>query len=179
MKKNLLMLGLIAACISTMSTAAFACPDGDFCPPPPPGCHGPACHKPHCCPPPRVMIDERLKLTDAQKEQAKALRLKTREEMRPILQAIHTKCEQKEAIKRNQNMKAEAQCAQIEKLNNEIYALKKQAEDLRLQNKKDFEAILTPEQKEELKKIKAEARKHKFEKCKQCQKGQQPCKPMK
>lgn len=157
MKKKLLMLSLLAACTSTM---AFACPEGNHCPPPPGfGPHGPACHKPCCPPPPKCNLDEKLKLTEAQKEQAKALRMQSREQMRPIMEAIKTKHEQKEIIKRNRNMTAEAQCEQVEKLNAQISELKKQAHDLRVKNEKDFEAILTPKQKAEFNKLKQERRK--------------------
>ena len=152
--KKLLLMGLITLGTSTM---AFACPPDKACPVGPQ--FRPACHKPHCCPPPKCNIAEELQLTDEQKAQAKELRLKARAEMKPIFEAIKTKYEQKEIIKRNRNMTAEAQCEQVEKLNNEISALKNQLHDLRVQNKKDFEAILTPEQKEKLKKIKQQARK--------------------
>ena len=162
MKKKLFMLGLLAACTSTM---AFA---GDFekCPPPPMGCHGaPEFHKP-CPHHPKINLDEKLKLSDTQKEKAKALRLETREKMRPIMNAIRTKEEQKEIIKHNRNMTAEAQCEQVEKLNNQIEELRKQAHDLRVKNEKDFEALLTPSQKTELKKIKEQARKDRSKKMK-------------
>ena len=135
------------------SPHAFA---GDFekCPPPPMGCHGaPEFHKP-CPHHPKINLDEKLKLSDTQKEKAKALRLETREKMRPIMNAIRTKEEQKEIIKHNRNMTAAAQCEQVAKLNAEISELEKQAHDLRIKNEKDFESILTQKQKNEFNKLK-------------------------
>lgn len=157
MKKKLLMLGLVAACTSTM---AFACPDGKCSPPLCRHC-GPDAgfHRPCCPPPPMHNLDEKLKLTTAQKEKAKALRMETREQMRPIMEAIKTKHEQKEIIKHNRNMTAAAQCEQVAKLNAEISELEKQAHDLRIKNEKDFESILTQKQKNEFNKLKQQQRK--------------------
>lgn len=164
MKKSLLLFALIAACSSTM---AFACPQQGGFPPPPPGAFRPCCHKPHCAPkPPKFNIEEKLNLTDEQKAQAKQLRMDTRKQMQPIMEAIQTKYEQKEIIKRNRKLTAKAQCEEVEKLNKEINELKRQAHDLRVKNAKDFEALLTPEQKAELKKIKEQARKDRAERFK-------------
>ena len=162
MKKTL----LLATLLTLGTTLAYAGPQG--CPacggpqggppfgPPPCGMQKP-CNKQH---PPKVNIEQKLKLTDEQKAQAKELRRQGREQMEPIMNAIHTKFEQKELIKQSKDLKTEAKVEQIEKLNNQINALKKQAHDLRLKNERDFEAILTQKQKKELDKIKAEAKKN-------------------
>lgn len=167
MKRQLLVLTLLALGSSTMAFAG----EGKGCPCPPPN-HGepPCCQKPDHRPPapPKVNIEEKLKLTAEQKEQAKQLRMNTREQMRPIMEAIKTKQEQKEIIKRNPSLTAAAQCEQVEKLNSQINELKKQARDLRLKNEKDFEAILTSKQKTQLDKIKADARKDMMKKHKNC-----------
>ena len=159
MKKTLL-LSLLTLGLTTTMAMAGPCKCG--CPvcgpqggPPPCGFNKPAC-KMH----PKVNMDEKLKLTDKQKEQAKELRMQGREQMEPIMNAIRTKNEQKELIKRSKDLKTEAKLEQIEKLNTQIDALHKQARDLRLKNERDFEAILTPKQKKELDKIKADARKN-------------------
>ena len=125
-----------------------------------------ALHKPPM--PPKMNLDEQLKLTDEQKAQAKELRMQAREQMKPIVEALKTKQEQKQIIKRNQSLTAEAQCEQVEKLNAEIVELKKQAREIRLKNQKDFEAILTEKQKKELQKIKTNARKEMMKKHKKC-----------
>ena len=64
-----------------------------------------------------------------------------------------------EIIKHNRSLTAAAQCEQVEKLNNQINELKRQARDIRIKNERDFEALLTAKQKKELAKIKENARK--------------------
>jgi Spy/CpxP family protein refolding chaperone len=163
MKRKLLLATLIALGSTTM---AFASPQQNGnCPPPPAGfgCgDGPACQKPCDRPPMNAKgnIEEKLKLTTEQKAKAKQLRMDAREQMQPIMEAIKTKQEQKEIIKRNQSLTAAAQCEQVEKLNKQISELKKQARDIRMKNEKDFESILTQKQKKQLDKIKEEARKN-------------------
>lgn len=170
MKKTLLLAALLTIGTSTMAFAGEGCPacGGGF--PPPPAGGKPCMHKPcgvkH---PPKLNLDEKLKLTDAQKAKAKELRMKGREEMEPIMNAIHTKFEQKQLIKRSTDITTEAKLEQIEKLNNQINALQKQARDLRIKNEKEFEAILTPQQKKELDKIKADAKKNAMERRKKAQ----------
>ena len=150
MKKTLLLTALLALSCSM----TFANPQGK---PPMEPSHGkPCCEKPNG---PKVDIEQKLKLTPEQIAKAKVLRMEAREQMRPIMNAIKTKNEQKEIIKHNASLTAAAQCEQVEKLNNQINALQKQANDIRIKNEKDFEAILTPKQKKVLDKIKANARK--------------------
>jgi len=161
MKKTLLLATLMVFTATTMAHAGEGC-----CPvckpgfPPPP--NGQHCMGKPCCKhqPPKINMDKKLKLTDQQKEQAKQLRKQGREQMEPIMNAIRTKHEQKELIKRSNDITTEAKLEQIEKLNNQINTLQKQAHDLRLKNERDFEAILTQKQKKELDKIKADARKN-------------------
>ncbi|MCD8378457.1 MAG: Spy/CpxP family protein refolding chaperone [Candidatus Gastranaerophilales bacterium] len=155
---------LLAAAILVMSTTmAYAGPQGEPPMGPPPAGHGdrpPCCEKPGCKPPaPKVDMEKKLKLTPDQIAKAKALRMDSREQMRPIMDAIKTKTEQKEIIKHNQSLTAEAQCEQVEILNNQINELKKQAHEIRIKNERDFEALLTAKQKKELDKIKANAKK--------------------
>ena len=162
MKKTLLLAAIIALG-SSMVYANPKCAGDEGFPPPPPGVKGAPCELakgPHCKCPPKVDIEKKLKLTEEQKAKSKALRMETREQMRPIMEAIRTKTEQKEIIKRNKNMTAEAQCEQVEKLNKQINELRKQARDLRLKNERDFESILTQKQKKTLDKIKEDAKKN-------------------
>ncbi|MCR5265349.1 MAG: Spy/CpxP family protein refolding chaperone [Cyanobacteria bacterium RUI128] len=161
MKKTLLLATLLTLGATTMAWAGpQGCPEcgPQGCPP-----FGPPCgmHKP--CPnqhPPKVNMEQKLKLTDEQKAKAKQLRMEGREQMEPIMNAIRTKYEQKELIKRSKDIKTQVKLEQIEKINAQIDALNKQARDLRLKNERDFEAILTSKQKKELDKIKADARKN-------------------
>lgn len=160
MKKTLLLATILTLGATTM---AYAGPQGCPCGGPqggapfgPPPC---GMHKPNCQRPPKVNLDKKLKLTDDQKAKAKEQRMQTREQMEPIMNAIRTKHEQKELIKRSKDITTEAKVEQIEKLNNQINALNKQARDLRLKNERDFESLLTTKQKKELDKIKADRKK--------------------
>ena len=157
MKKTLLLATLLTLGATTMAYAGpQGCPQG-ACPfgPPPPEMNKP-CRK---CPPPKVNIEQKLKLTEEQKAQAKQLRMQGREQMEPIMSAIRTKHEQKEVIKFSKDLSTQAKLDKIEKINAQIDALNKQARELRLKNERDFESILTPKQKKELDKIKADAKK--------------------
>ena len=107
-------------------------------------------------------FEKRLKLTDEQKAQAKELRQKAHEQMKPIMEKMKEKRQEIEAVKRSR-MAVEMQQEKIAELQKEIGALKRAAHELRMQNMKDFEAILTKKQLKELKKMKEEGRKN-FEK---------------
>lgn len=115
-------------------------------------------------------FENRLKLTDEQKAQAKEIRQKGLEQMKPIMEKMKEKRQEIEAVKRSK-MAVEMQQEKIAELQKEIRALKRAAHELRMQNMKDFEAILTKKQLKELKKMKEEGRKH-FEK--NHKKGGQP-----
>lgn len=162
MKKTLLLAALLTLGAGTMAWAGPqgcpACGPQGGAPFGPPHC---GMHRPeNCVKPPKGDVEKKLKLTDEQKAKAKQLRMQGRAQMEPIMNAIRTKFEQKEVIKQSKDMKTEAKLVQIEKLNNEINALQKQAHDLRIRNERDFESILTVKQKKELDKIKADARKN-------------------
>jgi len=169
MKKTILILALLALAAPVVMAECPKCGCPHKCPAggPPPGVH-----RQH---PPRVNLDEKLNLTDEQKAKAKEMRMKTREQMEPIMQAIKTKHEQKQLIKKSQKLTPEAQMEQIEKLNKQIFELKKQAHDLRLKNDREFESILTAKQKKELAKLKEDAKKN-MEKNKQNSSGKVPTK---
>lgn len=103
-------------------------------------------------------FDKKLKLTDEQKAQAKELRQKGHEQMKPLIeQSIAKRKELKAAIDSNKDYKT------IEKIKSELRDIDKQIREVRKQNMKDFESILTKKQKKTLDKIKKEGRK-KFEK---------------
>lgn len=176
MKKTLLLATLLTLGATTM---AWAGPQGcPVCGPQGAQTFGPSqcgMQRPeNCVKPPKGDIEKKLKLTDEQKNRARQLRMQGRAQMEPIMNSIRTKIEQKEVIKHSKDMKTEAKLNQIEKLNNEINALHRQAHDLRLKNERDFEAILTVKQKKELDKIKTNARKNmaknQAKKCKQAPK---------
>ena len=84
MKKLLLTASLM------MLTASIACageppmgpPPGD-CPPPPPGMHKPA--------PPKMDLDKKLKLTDAQKVKARELRMADHKQIKALFEKLKSK----------------------------------------------------------------------------------------
>lgn len=102
-------------------------------------------------------IDERLKLTEEQKVEAKAIRMKGHEKMKPVFEKIKAKKQEAEAVKMSR-IAVQAQEEKLAVIKNEIKTLKQEARKIREENTKEFEAILTPEQKIEFEKIKAEGR---------------------
>ncbi len=125
---------------------------------------------PHCKKPPmnpefkkrQEAFEKRLKLTDEQKAKAEQIRQKGHEQMKPIFEKIKEKRQEMDAVKRSR-MAVQMQQERLAELQKEIKALKRAAHELRMQNMKEFEAILTKKQLKELKKMKEEGRK-KFEK---------------
>lgn len=105
--------------------------------------------------PPHVSLEDKLNLTDKQKAQVKANRIKARKEMKPIITAIGDK---KEAILdvMDSDLPKDQQEVKIKALKEEIKALHKQANTLREKNMKEFENLLTAEQKVKFEKIKKE-----------------------
>ena len=110
----------------------------------------------------KAEFEKRLKLTDEQKAKADAIHKKGAEQMRQIMSKLHEKRGEIEGIKKSKLLERDKQ-AQIEQLQKEIAALRRGAHELRMQNMKEFESILTSKQLKELKKMKDEGRK-KFEK---------------
>ena len=105
--------------------------------------------------PPRVNLEEYLNLTEQQKAQVKANRIKSRKAMKPIMNSISDKREAILDVMDSDLPKAQQE-AKIKALKEEINGLHKQANEIRKQNMKDFEAILTPEQKAKFEKFKQE-----------------------
>ncbi len=110
----------------------------------------------------REQFEKRLKLTEEQKVKIKELQQNGREQMKPIIEQIQAKRQEAEAVRRSR-IAVEMQQEKLAEIQKDIQALKKQAHELRMQNMKDFEAILTKKQQKELKKMKEEGRKR-FEK---------------
>lgn len=166
MNKNLLTLGLIGTIALSGNMISFAHHAND-CPQTPPACETktPPCghhHKMH------EDFNQRLNLTEAQKIKAKKIRENGHKQMKPIMDAIQAKKQEKETVKLSR-IAVQAQNEKIEAIDKDIIALRKKAHEVRMQNMKEFEAILTPEQKTELQKMKEEGRKRfeemKREKC--------------
>lgn len=112
--------------------------------------------------PKRPNIDERLKLTEEQKTQAHAIRMKGHEKIKPVIDQIKAKRQEADAVKRSR-IAVQEQEKRLAAIKTDIKKLKEEARAIRQENTKEFEAILTPEQKTEFAKIKAEGR-EKFKK---------------
>lgn len=166
LKKSLVMSALL---VFATATTAFA---SDF--KPPCKCGKPNCNCPkqapcNCQKPPKgpdfakrnAEFEKRLKLTDEQKAKAEAIRKNGFEQMQPLMTKLKEKRDEIEGIKKSKLLERDKQ-AQIEQLQKEIGALKRGMHELRMQNMKEFESILTSKQLKELKKMKEEGRK-KFE----------------
>lgn len=151
MKKVLILAALVAfAGTTVMAEETVATPD---CPKPP--CKVQLKKMP---PKHKVDFDKKLKLTDEQKAQAKELREKGVEQIKPLVEQSKAKRDElKKAIDANKDYKT------VENLKKEVRDTDKQIHEIHRQNMKDFENILTSKQKKELEKIKKEGRK-KFEK---------------
>lgn len=108
----------------------------------------------------RAEFEAKLNLTEEQKAQAKAIRLKGHEEMKPIMEKMKAKKLEIDTVKANGSMTVDEQKAQLNKLFTEMKDLKKQARDLRIKNMQEFESILTDKQKKTLAKMKEEGKKN-------------------
>ena len=102
-------------------------------------------------------FEQRLNLTDKQKEKARAIHQKGRAQMKPIITQIQEKRNEIEAVKLSR-MAEKMQQERIAELLQEIKDLEKKAREIRKANSQEFEKILTKKQKNELAQMKAEGR---------------------
>ena len=111
-------------------------------------------------------FDKRLGLTEEQKIQAKAIRQSGFEQIKPVVDKIRAKKQDKDMLKRsNSGFRDE----KVIKLDNEIKNLEKRAHNIRKENMKEFESILTSEQRNTLREMKQEGRKKYYENHPPCQ----------
>ncbi len=118
-------------------------------------------------------LEQKLGLTEEQKVKAKEIRMQGHEKLKPIFDQIRNKKKEAEMVKLSR-IATWAQEEKLAKIDKEIQDLKKQANEIRKENMKEFESILTKDQKKILKQMKKEGRK-KFE---QRHKNQHPVKPV-
>ena len=105
-------------------------------------------------------FQNKLGLTDEQKAKAKLIHEQGREQMKPVMEKTKAKFEAIKAIKENTTLTEEEKTAQIEQQVKELKALKQHSRELREKNMKEFENILTKDQKKTLTKMKEEGRKN-------------------
>ena len=106
-------------------------------------------------------FEKRLNLTEKQKEKAKKIHQKGFKQMEPIMKQMGAIRKDIATVKKS-DMEESVKKEKLQKDFEELKALDKKARDIRKANSKEFEKILTKEQKAELEKMKAEGRK-KFE----------------
>lgn len=104
-------------------------------------------------------FEQKLGLTDTQKTKAKELRKKAHEQMKPIIDEIISKKQEAKMVKLSR-ISVQAQEEKLAVLNKEIQELEKKANEIRKQNMKEFESILTRDQRKILKQMKKDGRKH-------------------
>ena len=105
------------------------------------------------------MFEKRIGLTEVQKLKAKEIRQKGHEKLSPIIEQIKSKKQEAEMIRRSR-MAVQMQEEKLAVIDSELKVLEKQAQTIRKENMKEFESILTWQQKRILKQMKKEGRKN-------------------
>ena len=102
----------------------------------------------------RAEFDKRLNLSDEQKAKAKQLREEGQKQIKPLMDAMNAKRQELKAAK-----DANSSNEEINKIYSDMKSLDRKAHQLRMNNMKNFEAILNQDQLTELNKMKEEGRK--------------------
>lgn len=102
-------------------------------------------------------FERRLNLTEVQKLKAKQIRQKGHEALKPIMEEIKSKKQEAEMIRRSR-MAIRMQEEKLTEIDAELAVLEKKANEIRKANMKEFESILTKQQKKVLKDMKKEGR---------------------
>ncbi len=105
-----------------------------------------------------VAFEKRLGLTEVQKLKAREIRKNGLEKLKPVLEEIKSKQQEAEMIRRSR-MAIQMQEEKLTLIDTELKSLEKKAQAIRKANMKEFESILTREQKRTLKNMKKEGRK--------------------
>ena len=103
-------------------------------------------------------FEKRLGLTEEQKVKAKEIRIKGHERMKPVMEEIKAKKQEAKMVKMSR-IAVQVQEERLMKIDAELKVLEKKAHDIRKSNMKEFESILTRDQKKILKQMKKEGRK--------------------
>lgn len=105
-------------------------------------------------------FNKTLGLTDEQVAKAKEIRMSGHNKMKPLMEKKRLKIQEIRSVKESSSMSAKAQDKKIETLKGDLHKIDQQMRQMRRDNEKEFEAILTPEQKLKYQQIKEEGRKH-------------------
>ena len=104
----------------------------------------------------KAEIDKRLGLTDVQKKKLEKIKNNDREKIKPVIEKINADDAELHKIYRNNTLTEEQKSKKAEKIKKDIAKNRIQADKYRMQNMKNFESVLTKEQKTEFEKIKQE-----------------------
>ena len=104
------------------------------------------------------MFEKRLGLTEVQKLKAGEIRRAGYEKIKPVIDEIKNKKQEAEMIRRSR-MAVQMQEEKLTEIDTELQALEKKANEIKKANMKEFESILTWQQKRTLKQMKKEGRK--------------------
>ena len=108
---------------------------------------------------PGDIFEKKLQLTEVQKLKISELRKNGHEKMKPVMEDIKAKKAEAQKI-RESKLTVEAQEEKLAVIDKDLKNLEKQAAQIRKQNLKEFESILTSAQKRTLKQMKKEGRKN-------------------
>ncbi len=128
----------------------------------------------------KAEIDRRLNLTEKQKEQIEKNKAKDREKIKPVMEKMKAKHQELHKIYTDESLTKEQKDKKAEAVKKDLNKLRVQADNCRKQNMKNFESVLTKEQKTEFEKIKKEQkaemekRRAEFEQKRKEFKGQHP-----
>ena len=100
-------------------------------------------------------FEKRLELTEVQKLKARQIRQSGHEKLYPIMVDIKMKKQEAEMIRRSR-MAVQMQEEQLAVIDKDLKVLEKKAQEIRKANMKEFESILTWQQKRILKQMKKE-----------------------
>ena len=106
-----------------------------------------------------AVFERRLELTEVQKLKAREIRKTSFDKLKPVLDEIKSKRQEAEMIRRSR-MAVQMQEEKLAVIDAELKILEKKANDIRRANMKEFESILTRQQKKTLKQMKKEGRKN-------------------
>ncbi len=104
----------------------------------------------------KAEIDKRLNLTDEQKQKLEKIKEKDRAKIKPVIDKMHAKKAELHKIYTDDSLSKEQKDKKAAAVKKDLNKLRVQADNCRKENMKNFESVLTPEQKTEFGKIKEE-----------------------
>ena len=148
------VIAMFALILTSACTKAIAVEKCGNCPPAPPSVQDKAAIRAQR----EAAFEKRLGLTEEQKAQARELRKAGHEKLKPIMDEIRSKRQEAEMVKLSR-IAVQAQEEKLMAIDEELKVLEKKAHEIRKANMKEFESILTKQQKKILKEMKQEGRK--------------------